>query len=113
MTTSFPFQMQTVSERFHLVYYAGSGLLAHIHQVITLQGGTETPPGEADKMALQMAARHGHEIDRLRVLRVAQFDGRVAQRVNIRTGALEPLGEAVKKRTSRKAASRTPKRRTR
>ena len=97
------------SERVYVVYDHRTGDIVHVHRVWTFSGGTSMAVDAQEARALELAKQFGHRADRLRVLRAAEFDRQLQQRVDTKTGkliALEPTTLAptrAKQRTGKRA----------
>src|SRR5262245_20931978 len=102
--------LQPESERIHVVYDRRTGHVVHVHRTLTFPGGTARPISEEPARALEMAGRHGHDVERLQVLRVETFDGRVALRVDVRTQQLVPADPGKARGNAKPAAAKASKR---
>jgi hypothetical protein len=97
---------EIVSDRVHVAYYARTGVLAHAHRIVTCKGGKETSHEAGDRIALAMAGRHGHDKEKLRVLRVDTCEPGPHLRVDVKTGKLvsseKPARPARRSRVKKK-----------
>ena len=63
-----PFQIE--SRDGYVLYDSDSGRIVHVHIITRFRGGEGLPSDEHEARALEMAKRMGHNVERLRVLRV-------------------------------------------
>lgn len=105
-----PFEIE--SETAYAVYDSGSGAIAHVHVITTFRGGEALPADKQEARALEMAKRMGHDVERLRVVKVdraALDNGK--QRIDPKSLSLvadqeaierakTPVGERLKSRES-------------
>jgi hypothetical protein len=90
MTTEPIDAVKLEDEKIHVVYYSGTGEIAHIHRVLTFRGAARKTDEESEARALELAAQFGHARERLRVLQTDSFDTRVPHQVNLETRKLVP-----------------------
>ena len=101
--------LKVESERVYVVYDVKTGVIAHVHRVITHTGATQLSDEQGETHALEMARRFGQRSERLRVLRAEKFNGGVPQRVDVRTGLLVPEKPAKVQRPATREARKSPK----
>lgn len=58
------------SRAAYAVYDSQSGAIAHIHVITAFRGAKPLPADKHEARALEMAKRMGHEVERLRVVKV-------------------------------------------
>jgi hypothetical protein len=77
------------------VYDRQDGRVAHMHQVVTFVGAEARDPAEHERNALRLAGEFGHDIARLKTLRVPQHRGEGGElRVDLERLELVALPEA-------------------
>ena len=63
-----PFEIE--SRTAYAVYDAESGEIAHTHVITAFRGAEPLPADKHEARALEMAKRMGHDVERLRVVKV-------------------------------------------
>lgn len=101
--------LEIESERVYLVFDRKTGVIVHIHRVVTHRGANESSDEESEARALEMASRFGERPEKLRVLRTDKYDSTVPQRVNVKTLQLSPMTADKPRRPAKREAGKVAK----
>jgi hypothetical protein len=103
--------LEIESTMVHVVYDAKTGVIAHVHRIVTHRGATKTSKEEAESRALEMAGRFGHIAKDLAVLRADGFDRSKPQRVDVKTSKIITQESAGTQRSDKSPRSEKAKKR--
>jgi hypothetical protein len=105
--------LEIEAERTYVVYNTRTGLIVHIHKIITHCGAEAVPDTKAETRALELASHFGHRGESLRVLRADNFDPGIEQRLHVGTLQFAPTKgpgrRRLAKRTIRKSKKAQPR----
>jgi hypothetical protein len=93
--------LEIESTTVHVVYDAKTGVIAHVHRIVTHRGATPASREEVEARALEMASRFGHLAKNLSVLRADTFDRSKPQRVDVKRRKIVTLESASTQRSEK------------
>ena len=107
MSFQFVGGVQPESVHIYVVYDGKSGVIAHVHHILTFAGAAEATAREEENRALEVAGQHGARLQGLKVLGVDAYDAAKPMTVDVRKKRLieatpEKAKTAAKKRKKKK-----------
>ena len=91
---------QVKSDKYCVLYDPASGVIRHVHRVVTMDGAEETPQLVVEQRALKLAADFGLDVKRVQPLHVdaAQVEPGRQYKVDVKSRRLT----AIEKKAPRK-----------